>query len=118
MGGLGGVHLNAPIVGIAAAASGQGYALAASDGGVFNYGTQHFFGSVPGSLAPGQKLVAPIVGIAVTHSGNGYWLVGSDGGVFNYGDAPFLGSIYTAIGNHPLNGPIVGIQHLGELPTA
>jgi hypothetical protein len=69
-------------------------------------------------LAPGQKLVAPIVGIAVTHSGNGYWLVGSDGGVFNYGDAPFLGSIYTAIGNHPLNGPIVGIQHLGELPTA
>ena len=118
VGGLGGVHLNAPIVGIAAAASGQGYVLAASDGGAFNYGTQHFFGSVPGSLAAGQKLNAPIVGIAVTHSGNGYWFVGSDGGVFNYGDAPFLGSIYTAIGNHPLNGPIVGIQHLGELPTA
>jgi hypothetical protein len=116
-GGLGGVHLNAPIVGIAAAASGQGYVLAASDGGVFNYGTQHFFGSVPGSLAPGQKLNAPIVGIAVTHSGNGYWLAGADGGVFNYGDAPFLGSIFTAIGNHPLNGPVVGIQHLGELPT-
>jgi hypothetical protein len=108
------VHLNAPIVGIAAAASGQGYVLAASDGGAFNYGTQHFFGSVPGSLAAGQKLNAPIVGIAVTHSGNGYWFVGSDGGVFNYGDAPFLGSIYTAIGNHPLNGPIVGIQHLGS----
>ena len=116
-GGLGGVHLNAPIVGIAAAASGQGYVLAASDGGAFNYGTQHFFGSVPGSLAPGQKLNAPIVGIAVTHSGKGYWFVGSDGGVFNYGDAPFLGSIYTAIGNHPLNGPIVGIQHLGEVAT-
>ncbi|HEY6471251.1 MAG TPA: hypothetical protein VIY26_00070 [Acidimicrobiales bacterium] len=114
VGGLGGVHLNAPIVGIAAAASGQGYVLAASDGGAFNYGTQHFFGSVPGSLAAGQKLNAPIVGIAVTHSGNGYWFVGSDGGVFNYGDAPFLGSIYTAIGNHPLNGPIVGIQHLGS----
>jgi hypothetical protein len=116
-GGLGGVHLNKPIVGIAAAASGQGYVLAASDGGAFNYGTQHFFGSVPGSLAPGQKLTAPVVGIAVTHSGNGYWFVGSDGGVFNYGDAPFLGSIYTAIGNHPLNGPVVGIQHLGEVPT-
>jgi hypothetical protein len=28
-----------------------------------------------------------------------------------------LGSIFTAIGNHPLNGPIVGIQHLGELAT-
>ncbi len=85
----------------------------AADGGAFNYGTQGFFGSVPGSLAPGQHLVAPIVGIAVTHSGKGYWFVGADGGVFNYGDAPFLGSIYTAIGNHPLNGPIVGIQHLG-----
>jgi len=117
VGGLGGVHLNAPIVGIAAAASGQGYVLAASDGGVFNYGTQGFFGSVPGSLKPGQSLVAPIVGIAVTHSGNGYWEVGADGGVFNYGDAPFLGSIYTAIPGKKLNGPIVGIQHLGE-PSA
>jgi hypothetical protein len=117
VGGLAGVHLNKPIVGIAAAAAGQGYVLVASDGGVFNYGTQGFLGSVPGSLKPGQSLVAPIVGIAVTHSGNGYWEVGSDGGVFNYGDAPFLGSIYTAIGNHPLNGPIVGIQHLGE-PSA
>jgi hypothetical protein len=117
VGGLGGVHINAPIVGIAAAANGQGYVLVAADGGAFNYGTQGFFGSVPGSLAPGQHLVAPIVGIAVTHSGKGYWFVGADGGVFNYGDAPFLGSIYTAIGNHPLNGPIVGIQHLGAALT-
>ena len=55
------------------------------------------------------------MGIAVTHSGKGYWVVGSDGGVFNYGDAPFLGSIYTAIGNHPSTGPVVGIQHLGSV---
>ncbi len=115
-GGLGGVTLNAPIVGIAAAANGQGYVLAASDGGVFCYGVP-FHGSVPGLLMPGQHLVAPIVGIAVTHSGNGYWMVGADGGLFNYGDAPFLGSIYTAIGNTPLNGPIVGIQHLGSAPV-
>jgi hypothetical protein len=114
-GGLGGVHLNAPIVGIAAAASGQGYVLVASDGGVFNY-KMGFYGSVPGSLKAGQSLVAPIVGIAVTHSGNGYWEVGADGGVFNYGDAPFLGSIYTAIPGK-LNGPIVGIQHLGSAPA-
>jgi hypothetical protein len=117
VGGLGGVTISQPIVGIAAAAHGQGYVLAAADGGAFAFGTQNFFGSVPGSLAPGQHLVAPIVGIAVTHSGNGYWMVGADGGVFNYGDAPFLGSIYTAIGNHPLNGPIVGIQHLGSATT-
>ena len=114
-GGLGGVHINAPIVGIAAAASGQGYVLVASDGGVFNY-KMGFYGSVPGSLAPGQKLVAPIVGIAVTHSGNGYWEVGADGGLFDYGDAPFLGSVYTAIPGKKLNGPIVGIQHLGSVP--
>jgi hypothetical protein len=67
-------------------------------------------------LAPGQHLVAPVVGIAVTHSGKGYWMVGADGGLFNYGDAPFLGSIYTAIPGKTLNGPIVGIQHLGSAP--
>jgi hypothetical protein len=117
VGGLGGIHLNAPIVGIAAAAKGQGYVLAATDGGAFAFGTQHFFGSVPGSLAPGQHLNAPIIGIAVTHSGNGYWFAGADGGVFNYGDAPFLGSIYTAIPGKTLNGPIVGIQHLGSPPA-
>lgn len=117
VGGLGGVQISKPIVGIAAAADGQGDVLVATDGGVFAYGTQGFYGSVPGSLKPGQSLTAPIVGIAVTHSGKGYWEVGADGGVFNYGDAPFLGSIYTAIGNHPLNGPIVGIQHLGVAPV-
>ncbi len=116
-GGMGGQHINAPVVGIAAAASGQGYILVGSDGGVYNYGTQGFYGSVPGSLKPGQSLVAPIVGIAVTHSGNGYWEVGADGGLFNYGDAPFLGDIYTAIPGKKLNGPIVGIQHLGSAPV-
>ena len=115
VGGLGGKTLNTPVVGIAAAANGQGYVLVAADGGAFNYGTQHFFGSVPGSLKAGQHLVALIVGIAVTHSGNGYWMVGKDGGVFNYGDAPFLGSTYTALHpGQPLNAPIAGIQHLGS----
>jgi CSLREA domain-containing protein len=111
VGGLGGVHINKPIVGIAAAASGQGYVLVASDGGAFAYGTQNFFGSVPGSLKPGQVLNAPVVGIAVTHSGKGYWEVGADGGVFTYGDAPFLGSMAGV----RLNGPVVGIQHLGSV---
>ena len=114
VGGMGGKHINDPVVGIAAAAHGDGYILVGSDGGVYTFGTQGFYGSVPGSLQTGQKLVAPIIGIAVTHSGNGYWEVGSDGGVFTYGDAPFLGSIYTAIPGKKLNGPIVGIQHLGE----
>ena len=112
LGGAGGLHINAPIVGIAAAATGQGYVLVGADGGIYTYGVG-FFGSVPGSLAAGQHLLAPIVGIAVTHSGSGYWEVGADGGVFNYGDAPFLGSVHTAIDGRPLNGPIVGVQHLG-----
>ncbi len=74
---------------------------------------------MPGSSAAGQKLNAPIVGIAVTHSGKGYWFVGADGGVFNYGDAPFRWARSTPpSATTPLNGPIVGIQHLGELPTA
>ena len=70
-----------------------------------------------GSLKARPYLNASIVGIAVTHSGNGYWLVGADGGLFNYGDAPFLGSIYTALPGKMLNGPIVGIQHLGSAPA-
>ena len=91
------------------AANGQGYVLAASDGGIFNYGTQGFFGSVPGSLSPRPAFGGPHrVGIAVTQSGNGYWLVGADGGVFSYGDAPFLGSIYTARPGQKLTAPLSG----------
>jgi hypothetical protein len=109
MGGANTVHPNAPIVGIASLEGGQGYVQVGSDGGVFSYGVG-FFGSVPGTLAAShQRLNAPIVGIALTHSGKGYWEAGADGGVFNYGDAPFLGSM----GGVRLNGPVVGIQHLG-----
>ncbi len=118
LGSLGGKHLNAAIIGIAPAATGQGYVLAAADGGVFNFGVG-YFGSVPAVLKPGQKLDAPIVGIAVTHSGNGYWEVGADGGVFCFGDAPFLGSTYTQLKpGQTLNGPIIGIQHLGGQTAA
>jgi hypothetical protein len=109
MGGANTVHPNAPIVGIASLEGAQGYVQVGADGGVYSYGVG-FFGSVPGTLAAsGHHLNAPIVGIALTHSGKGYWEVGGDGGVFTYGDAPFLGSM----GGIHLNGPIVGIQHLG-----
>ncbi len=66
----------------------QGYRLAASDGGVFAFGSSLFTGSL-GAV----HLNSPIVGIATTPSGNGYWLVGQDGGVFAFGDAPFAGSL-------------------------
>ncbi len=77
-----------------------GYTLAASDGGLFNYGGSGFFGSHGGS-----PLNKPIVGMAESPDGLGYWLVASDGGIFNYGDASFYGSH----GGAPLNKPIVGM---------
>jgi hypothetical protein len=64
-----------------------GYLMAASDGGVFNYGNLPFCGST-GSV----DLVQPIVALAGTPNGGGYWLVASDGGVFNFGNAGFYGS--------------------------
>ena len=50
------MHLNAPIVGIAARNDGQGYWLVAKDGGVFAYGTAPFLGSMGGT-----RLNQPIV---------------------------------------------------------
>ena len=99
-GPAGGLQLNSPPVGMASTASGNGYWIAAADGGIFNYGDAGFFGSA-GSIA----LNKPIVGMAATKDGGGYWLVASDGGVFTYGDAVFHGSA----GSLPLNQPIVGM---------
>ena len=39
------IHLNQPIVGMAATRSGHGYWLIARDGGVFTFGDAHFYGS-------------------------------------------------------------------------
>ena len=100
LGSTGGLHLNAPIVGMAVMPAGDGYYLVASDGGIFNYGSALFYGST-GSL----HLNKPIVGMAVTADGAGYWLVASDGGIFSYGDAQFYGST----GSIKLNKPIVGM---------
>jgi hypothetical protein len=77
-----------------------GYRLAASDGGVFTFGTFGFYGSEGGS-----NLNKPIVGVASTPVGPGYWLVASDGGIFTFGTAGFYGSE----GGKPLSSPIVGM---------
>ena len=91
---------NAPIVGMVPTASGDGYRMAASDGGVFAFGDAGFYGSMGA-----RALNAPIVGMAATRDGMGYWLVASDGGVFAFGDAGFYGSM----GARALNAPIVGM---------
>jgi hypothetical protein len=85
-GDLTGVHLNQPIVGMAATPSGNGYWLVASDGGIFSFGDATFHGST-GNLHLNQ----PIVGMAADGP-DGYWLVASDGGIFSFGDATFHGS--------------------------
>jgi hypothetical protein len=103
-GSMGGRHLNAPVVGLAATPDGQGYWLVARDGGVFAFGDATFFGSMGG-----QHLNRPIVGLAATSDGRGYWLVASDGGVFAFGDAVFAGSM----GGQRLNAPVVGMASNG-----
>jgi parallel beta-helix repeat protein len=88
-GSAGGITLNQPIVGEAAAPDGGGYWLAAKDGGIFTYGSATYWGSLPGD----NVHVSDIVGIAPTANGGGYWLVGSDGGVFALGHAGYFGSL-------------------------
>jgi hypothetical protein len=84
----------------APASAPAGYLMAATDGGVFNYGNLPFCGSL-GNLVLNQ----PVVGIEPTKDGGGYWLVARDGGIFAFGDATFYGSM----GGKHLNAPIVGM---------
>jgi hypothetical protein len=95
------VHLQQPIVGIAARPQGDGYWLLGRDGGIFSYGPGATFHGSTGNI----RLNQPVVGIASTPSGNGYWLVASDGGIFAFGDAYFAGSM----GGQHLNQPVVGM---------
>jgi hypothetical protein len=93
-------RLLAPVVGMDATATGKGYWLVASDGGVFAFGDAVFRGSMGGT-----RLNKPIVDLAHTPAGKGYWMVASDGGIFAFGDAVFRGST----GSMRLNQPIVGM---------
>jgi len=85
-----------------------GYWLAATDGGLFNYGSAGFFGS-----AGGLRLNSPIVGLAPTPTGNGYWLVAKDGGVFAFGDAGFAGAAVGMTHNQPMVGMAPTVTGLG-----
>jgi hypothetical protein len=70
-----------------------GYRDVAGDGGVFCFGTDLFYGSIPGLSSQIAAAVRDIVGISSTADNAGYWLVGSDGGIFTFGDAHFYGSL-------------------------
>lgn len=104
LGSEAGQHLNAPVMGMASTSSGNGYWLAARDGGVFSFGDARFAGSM-GAV----RLNAGIVGIASDRTTGGYWLLGADGGVFSF-NAPFLGSE----GGRSLNAPVVGMASTSD----
>jgi hypothetical protein len=99
-GSLGGTRINQPVVSGARTCSGEGYWLAARDGGVFSFGDAVFHGSLGGA-----PLDAPVVAMSATPTGNGYYLVTATGQVSPFGDAHFYGD---ARALH-LNKPIVGI---------
>ena len=90
--------LVAPVVGMAATPSGNGYWLVDSAGDITTHGAAVNYGSMGG-----HPLNAPIAHIVATPDGKGYWLVASDGGTFSFGDAHFYGSM----GDKQLNAPVV-----------
>jgi hypothetical protein len=80
--------LNAPIVGMVPSATGHGYFMVASDGGVFAFGDARFAGSCPGIGGCAGAAVA----VMPDATGNGYWLVTQSGHVYTFGDAPYYGA--------------------------
>ena len=80
--------LNAPIVAMVPSATGNGYFMVASDGGVFAFGDAHFAGSCPGIGGCAGAAVAVIPDA----TGNGYWVVTKTGAVYGFGDAAYFGA--------------------------
>jgi hypothetical protein len=79
--------LIAPIVGMVPSATGHGYFMVASDGGVFAFGDAHFAGSCHGI----GGCYGNAVSVMPDGSGKGYWLVTNFGAVYAFGDAPNYG---------------------------
>ena len=80
------VPLNGPVLDSIPTASGNGYYMVASDGGIFTFGDAKFYGSMGGQQPQRPGAVARARRRRV-----GYWLVASDGGIFAF-DAAFQGS--------------------------
>ena len=80
-GSTGAIHLDKPIVGMAADPATGGYWLVASDGGIFSFDAP-FHGSDGGHATS----TSPSWGWRPTRRTGGYWLVASDGGIFSFND--------------------------------
>lgn len=83
-GSMSGKPLNAPIVGICATNSGQGYWLVGADGGIFGFGDAAYYGPSMALVAQwnlGVGRAIPIIGIARgVQPGVAYHIVGDSGG--------------------------------------
>ena len=91
--------------------SGTGYRLVAVDGGVFDFGTSAFLGSLGGApFAP------PMVDITPTKDDAGYTMVATDGEVFTFGDAVDVGSISPATALPSGFRPLPGWRRLSTAP--
>jgi len=102
--------LAAPIVGMAADPSGNGYWLVGADGGVFNLGGAGYYGSAYSKgytgLGGSNPLPGKVVGMAAEPDGHGYWLLTSEGTVIGFGDA----TVYGDLTNSRLpRAPMIGI---------
>ena len=100
-GSTGGIHLNQPIVGMAAT----------PDGGTATGWWPGTAASSPSATPPSTAPPAASTSTSPSWAWpphrrrHGYWLVASDGGIFSFGDAGFHGST----GGIHLNQPIVGM---------
>ena len=69
------MHLNQPVVEIAATPDGGGYWLVAAGGGIFSVGDAQFLGSMGAT-----PLSKPVVGMTADPAGRGDRMVAGDGG--------------------------------------
>ena len=99
-----GIVPNGPVLDAIPTATGGGYYMVGSDGGIFSFGDAEFFGSMGD-----QRLNAPVQSLVPDPDGEGYWLVASDGGIFAFG-AEFHGSM----GDRVLNKPVTGMVPFGD----
>ena len=104
-GSMGGKHLNAPIVGMAATSTarvtGWSRPTVASSLSVTRYSTVRWVASIS---------TLPSSGWQPAPGASGYWLVASDGGLFAFGDAGFQGSM----GGRHLNSSVVAMAATGD----
>jgi hypothetical protein len=117
-GSTGAIRLNAHVVGMAATPDGQGYWLAAADGGVFSFGDARFGGCYVGLLTPGDLSVVAIASLAVGAAPDDehYMLATAGGNVaaFGFGGGSFPGG-YLAAYQRPLAAPMTAIAWAGGL---